>query len=428
MIRITNIIGVKKTAFISRLLVKVFTHFFPLLYKKELSLKRFIIFMRRLLVFISKIKHNKFVKIGDKTRLDLYVPFFSTEAFYTACKKFMSFDKIFPCATVLVSITSTCGNKCPHCYQKRDIGKDVDINILIEVVKKLRDMGISFFNIEGGDPFLTYERLKTICKNIDNRSEIWVNTSGDGVTAERITELKKYNLTGIMFSLHSPEPEAFNKFMGREKAWDNLTSATQVCHECDVPVVFNVCLMKEDFYNGNFEKIMEKAKEFKAVMVQIIKPKPSGAWLGNEDISFSDKELEDAKLKINQYNSKKKYIEYPSISAQIIEEDKDVFGCTAGGVDRFYINAKGDVQPCEFLNISFGNISKEDFESIYLRMRNIFPWSGDCALCEYYAKDICKLYQENKLESLPLTLELSESIYNNWDRGEKTDLYKKTLG
>ncbi|HZK83321.1 MAG TPA: SPASM domain-containing protein, partial [Desulfosporosinus sp.] len=142
------------------------------------------------------------------------------------------------------------------------------------------------------------------------------------------------------------------------------------------------------------------------------------------DIEFTPEDLAYIKARVNQYNLQDDFSRYPSISAQIIEEDKTVFGCTAGGTDRFYINAKGDLQPCEFLNISFGNIAVERFEDIYQTMRSFFPWGGDCNLCECSSKEIHKLYQENSLKSLPLTPALSKKIYGSWDRGSKTDLYE----
>ena len=425
MIKICNVIGFPKFIFNLKLKINVFFYFIPEFFKGKISLKRFLLFLRRLLIFLSKMQHNKFVKIGDKTRLDLYVPGFPSKAFYTACKKFMQFEDKMPCATVLISITSACKYNCSHCYQKHDKGRDVNIDILNSTVKKLQDMGIAFFNIEGGEPFLAYDRLKKLCSSIDERSEIWINSTGDGITRERLLELKKMNVTAIMFSLHSPEPDVFNKFMGSDSAWDTLKSAVNMCHDAGVAVALNSCLMRDDFYNGTFERIMEVAKDFNACIIQIIKPKPSGGWLAKEDIEFNSNDIACIKAKVNNYNLRREFIEYPSVSAQIIEEDKDVFGCTAGGVDRFYINAKGDLQPCEFLNISFGNIAVDKFEDIYKKMRSCFEWGGDCAPCEKYSKEIYRLYKKNNLNSLPLPPELSEKIYNSWDRGKKTDLYKR---
>jgi len=160
-----------------------------------------------------------------------------------------------------------------------------------------------------------------------------------------------------------------------------------------------------------------------ACLLQIIKPKPAGGWLEKGTIEFAPEDLAYIKAKVNQYNLQEEFSDYPSISAQIIEEDKEVFGCTAGGTDRFYINATGDLQPCEFLNLSFGNIAVDEFENIYQKMRRCFAWGGECYLCESCSQDIYKLYLQNGLKSLPLPPALSEKIYSSWDRGRKTELY-----
>ena len=365
------------------------------------------------------------LKLGTKLGLGLYVPGFPSQAFYTACKKFSQFEEKMPCTTVLLSITSACPYSCNYCYQKLDRGKDVDIDTLSGIVRKFQDMGIAFFNIEGGEPFLVFDRLKKLCSVIDSRSEIWINSTGAGMTRERLTELKEMNVTAIMFSLHSPDAIAFNQFMGSDSAWDAMEAGIKMCHEVSLAVAFNTCLMRDDFYNGTFERIMDKAKNYKACLIQIIKPKPAGGWLKKGTIKFSLEDFAYIKARVNQYNLQKEFSGYPAISAQIIEEDQAVFGCTAGGTDRFYINAKGDLQPCEFLNISFGNIVVDKFEDIYEKMRSCFPWGGECHLCESCSKEIHKLYQENGLKSLPLTAELSEKIYSSWDRGRRTDLYEQ---
>lgn len=425
MITVSNLTGLEKVVFILRLKICIFFHFLPAFWKGQFTFKRFILFLKRLLLFVSKMDHNKFVKIEDKTRLGLYIPGFPSPAFYTACQKFSKFEGKMPCTTVLLSITSACPYDCQHCYQKLDRGKDVKIDTLIEIVRKLQEMGIAFFNIEGGEPFFTYGRLKQICEAIDSRSEIWINSTGAGMTREKLVELKELDVTAIMFSLHSPDANTLNSFMGKESAWETMETGVKMCHDADLAVAFNTCLMRDDFYNGNFEQIMEVAKDFKACLIQIIKPKPAGGWLEKEDIKFSTKDIEYIKVKVNQYNLEAAFIKYPAISAQIIEEDKSVFGCTAGGTDRFYINAKGDLQPCEFLNISFGNIAVDKFEDIYQKMRNCFAWGGECYLCESCSKEIYRLYQENSLDSLPLTTELSEKIYSSWERGPHTDLYER---
>lgn len=391
----------------------------------------FLSFCETTAFFLSKLQHNKFVKIGKNIRPGLYIPGYPSKAFYTACDKFTVFDQKLPCTTVLLSLTSACRFKCKYCYQKKDKGSDVPIEKLVKVVRNLQNRGVSFFNIEGGEPFLVYDRLKKICSVIDNRSEIWLNSTGDQMTHDRLRELKALNVTAVMFSLHRPIPSELNAFMGSERAWSTMSRGVELCHEAGIAVAFNVCLNKNDYANGVFEKVMERAKEFGAAMVQFIKPKQAGGFLEHGADYFSNEDLERIKKQINSYNLEGKYKDYPSISAQIIEEDKEMFGCTAGGTDRFYINAKGDVQPCEFLNISFGNILHEEFDHVYERMRKVFETPRNGWPCESYSTEILALFNKNNIRKLPLDEKLSQEIYLNWDRGEPTGIYKhieKNLG
>ncbi|MCK4408413.1 MAG: radical SAM protein, partial [Bacteroidales bacterium] len=215
-LKIKKVIGFRKGLFDLKIKLVALFYFTGKLIGGEIKPKYFIRFLKRLLFFLSKMRHNKYVKIGKFTKINLYVPAFPSEAFFTACSKVLEFEKKMPCVTTLVSITSACRFKCEHCYQKFDKGKDVEIGLLVQTVKKLQDKGIAFFNIEGGEPFMVFDRLIKVCDVIDNRSEILINSTGDGMTFDRLTELRKHkNLIGIMFSLHTHDPAKLNNFMGR---------------------------------------------------------------------------------------------------------------------------------------------------------------------------------------------------------------------
>jgi MoaA/NifB/PqqE/SkfB family radical SAM enzyme len=111
----------------------------------------------------------------------------------------------------------------------------------------------------------------------------------------------------------------------------------------------------------------------------------------------------------------------------IIDEDQEHFGCTAGGTDRFYINAKGDVQPCEFLNVSFGNIAEENFPVIYERMRKVYEVPGTCWLCEKHAARIAEILKSGVQPVLPLSPAHAEEIYNDLEKGPVPDFYEKVV-
>lgn len=426
MVKVTPLTGRRKWFMNQKIKLVVFLYFTWRLMAGEIKPAYYIRFLNRLLFFLSKMNHNKYVKIGKQTKINLYVPAFPSKAFFNACRKVNEFEGKMPCVSALVSITSACHFKCEHCYQRYDKGKDMKLDTLIDTIHQMQDKGIAFFNIEGGEPFLVFDRLNAVCKAIDDRSEILINSTGDGMTREKLLELRKSeNLLGIMFSLHTHDPDTLNRFMGKDDAWDKLENGIRLCHETGIAVLFNSCLLKADFSNGTFEKIMDRAKEFQGALLQLIKPKPAGGWLESGADRFSEQDGLLVKEKVADYNLSKEKKDFPFISCMLQEEESELFGCTAGGTDRFYLNAKGDVQPCEFLNLSFGNVAEENFETIYNKMRTTFHEPGDCLLCEKYSKQILKEFHEHNLDSLPLPCEISEKIYEEWDRGEPADFYKK---
>jgi MoaA/NifB/PqqE/SkfB family radical SAM enzyme len=428
MLKVRNYTGFSKKLINLKIKLFTFIHFTGQLFNGQIKPKYYFRVLKRLLFFLSYMKNNKYTKIGNRLKINLYLPGFPSKAFYYACSKVLEFEKKMPCISVLISVTSACKYKCPHCYQMHDKGKDMDINVLVETVKKLQNKGVAFFNIEGGEPFLVFDRLKRVCEAIDDRSEILINSTGDGMTFENLSELKKNkNILGFMFSLHADNPEDMNTFMGNENAWKNLEKGIELCHKVGFAVTFNTCLLKDAFYNGKFENIMEISKEFHGSILQLIKPKPAGGWLESGTEGFSKEDTEHITKLVHTYNLKKSHRNYTFIAPMLIEESPKLFGCTAGGTERFYINAKGDLQPCEFLNISFGNIQTDDFEEIYEKMRNVFENPCQTWLCEKHSGQILKLKQTNNLSTLPLTPDLSKQIYENWERNDLTEFYKKLI-
>lgn len=420
--RIHNRIGIERTMFNLYLKLAVFFHFAREVTARRMPLTGFLGFLDRLLYFLGKMKDNKYVRTDGRTKINLYVPAFPSPAFYKACTKVSVTGTKQPAISVLLSVTSGCRFRCEHCYQKHDHGKDVPLEYLLDVVRQLDAMGVAFFNIEGGDPFLAYDRLKAVCAAVTT-GEIFVNSTGDGITVARLQELRTLGVRAIMFSLHSPDAAELNRFMGRDNAWETLMEGIARCHEAGMDVAVNTCLLREAFYDGTFERVMALTRSLGVSIVQLIKPKPSGAWLGSDLAMFRQEDLDHVEALVQRYNNERAYRDYPFVAAQIHDERSDLFGCTAGGTDRFYINAKGDVQPCEFLNISYGNIQREPFADIYARMRESFDIPGDHWLCEHCAEDIHRAFQESGAQSLPLDPEASAKVIAGWDRGRVPDFY-----
>lgn len=91
--QVKNIYGIGRFFFIKYLMLVVFFRFLPMVFKGSISIKRFSYFVRRLLLFVSALDHNKFVRIGKNTKIDLYAPGFPSKAFFEVARSFSSLTK-----------------------------------------------------------------------------------------------------------------------------------------------------------------------------------------------------------------------------------------------------------------------------------------------------------------------------------------------
>ncbi|NQT59519.1 MAG: radical SAM protein [Bacteroidetes bacterium] len=394
---------------------------------KYISLARnpaiYVRFLRRALLLMKIFYPHKAVKVANGYKLHLYLPAYPSKAFfYTLESKLI---KTPPGPTTLVfSMTKVCTYKCPHCYQRRDGGRDLPEDILLKTVRNLQDAGVALFNIEGGDPFLRFDRLRGILQELDDRSEIWVNTTGAGVDKEKLSVLKEVGLAGLMVSLHSPYPDVHDKFTGVTNSYDVACKTVRLCRELGLSAVCNSVLMEKDIKEGQLDMLMKTARDLDVDYIQLIHPKPSGMWLENVNLMQSDAPLiEWVRQEHARYNSRR-MSDYPALAAQAAEETPESLGCTAGGVDRFYVNAAGEMQPCEFLNISFGNIKDEPFDVVLERMRSYFRFPCVDWICCTQAGAVAELMKKHSLTKTPIPWQYTRELVETWDRGEKTRFYR----
>ncbi len=392
--------------------------------QKTGSVRGYFRFLRRALRLLMVFGHNKVVRVFNGYKLHLYLPAYPSKAFFYALESKLLGER--PGATTVVfSMTKACTYKCRHCYQRHDRGADMNENLLVETALNVRDSGAAMFDIEGGEPFVRFDRLLKLVSALDERSEIWINTTGANVEPGMMEKLKEEGLFGLMVSLHSPDASVHDKLTGIPGSFETACGILRQCRKMGLVAAFNTVLSEKEIATGGIDRIMELARKLDCDYVQLIHPKPAGMWLDRKEEMQTDPGVIDKVRKEHlRYNSKARR-DYPSLAAQVFEESSDVLGCTAGAVDRFYIGASGEVQPCEFLNISFGNVNDEPFSEIYGRMRSYFAQPCTDWLCCTQAAAIAEAFRKRKSNAAPLPWSETRDLVENWDRGEPTPIYDK---
>jgi len=406
----------------------IFLHYTQKLLIGKIGFKQYFFILKRALIFLEKVRVNKVVKTRGLYKMHIYFPAFPTKAFFTALDKFLALEnnefEPYP-TSVLLSIGKGCGNNCKHCYQKFDKKEDLPLEKLKEVTLRLLDLKISFINIEGGEPLIKFERLTEILKIIKDKAEVWVNTNGFMLTEEKARIMKELGVFGVMVSLHHWNKNKQDEFVGKKGSFDEAIYALRLFKKIGISTAINCVGTPELLRDKGFDKIMEIAKKERCSIVQLIHEKPAGAWVGKKDTTLDKDYLKKLYNYHLIYNTNKKFKDYPLVSSQVWESTKNNFGCTAGGIERFYINGNGDVQPCEFINVSFGNVNKEDFLDIYRRMRLVFNKPRTAWLCCTEHEKINKELAKQKNKITPLPDKKSNKIIESFNFGEETPIYKK---
>ena len=167
--------GNPKGLFYVTMMIHVFCRYALQVISGKLSLIAFCRLIYRLLLLLKVMVRNKVVKIGSLYKLELYLPAYPSPAFWETINKFLRSDP--GPATVVFSMTKACGYKCPHCYQRNDTGKDIDAELLKKVARDMQEIGVTMFDIEGGEPLLKFDRLLDLLSAFDGNREIWVNSN-----------------------------------------------------------------------------------------------------------------------------------------------------------------------------------------------------------------------------------------------------------
>jgi len=388
------------------------------------SPRAYVRFLRRALALLLVFRHNKVVRVLNGYKLHLYLPAYPSPAFFHAIESKLL--RTPPGAsTIVFSMTKACSYRCEHCYQRMDAASDLDEDVMIRTALAVRDAGVAMFDIEGGEPFMRFPRLLKLVRALDERCEIWVNTTGAGVKPGMMEDLKKAGMFGTMVSVHSPDSATHDAFTGVPGSFDTACSIIKVCRALDLAAAFNSVLSEAEIRSGGLTRLMDLARDLDCDYVQLIHPKPAGVWLGRtEGMQREQALIETVQREHVRYNSRSMHA-YPSLAAQVFEERKDVLGCTSGAVDRYYVGASGEVQPCEFLNLSFGNVNEEPFAAIYERMRSYFGTPCCDWLCCTQAEAIHGLFRKHQLKQTPLPWKVTRELVEHWDRGKPTPIYQR---
>jgi MoaA/NifB/PqqE/SkfB family radical SAM enzyme len=284
-----------------------------------------------------------------------------------------------PLRYVDFNITDKCNLLCQHCFAtafKQTDRPKMQIDDYRRVMKEANKLGAVNFSFQGGEPLL-YPQLEEIIKSAaPYKNVISVTTNGTLLTPERAKRLKKIGVDIFTISLDSINPEEHDSFRNKKGTYEKTLKGIESALESGCNVTIGSVLSHQNIRSEGIEKLFEWATK-KRLTLCLSLAVPIGEWAGNSDVLLTDEDM--AYLE----TMRKKY---PFVRTDF-EANYVKWGC--GAIKEIlYVTPYGDVLPCPYIHISFGNIFEQSLEDI----RNIALENE--YFKDYWQKCLCAMDRE----------------------------------
>lgn len=269
--------------------------------------------------------------------------------------------------SVTLAVTNRCNYRCWHCYNANRSQCDMPLSALKDIACQLQKLGVVNVTLTGGEPLLRAD-LEEIAKSFDQTTCLTLNTTGCGLTAQRAKSLRDSGIFSVGISLDSINPLEHDRMRGKEGAFRTALDALKSVGENGLyPYV--IALATHDFLQPErFWQFIRFAAESGAREVHLLEPSPTGKLAGRQDVTLNE---EDRQRLLKYQKDVARDETLPILSCFLYLESQEAFGCGAG-LTHLYIDGSGEVCPCNFVPLSFGNITAEPLIRILDRMGCFF--------------------------------------------------------
>ncbi|MDP8259798.1 MAG: radical SAM protein [Candidatus Gygaella obscura] len=303
--------------------------------------------------------------------------------------------------------TQKCNMDCVYCSS--DAGVSLENELSMEQIKVLikdfKKLGVTIFNIIGGEPLLRKEIREVVKFGAENGMMTNILTNATLLDSNMAGELKDNGLSLFSISLDGSN-EAINSFTRGNGSFEKILKGIDCAVATGLPVLVKITLHKNNtqdientlrlliekkvsFWTADFaipcgrERKMNSAQSFSPQeKLKIIENIYDLAHIYRDRIKFFTID----KIYYNVYSFKK---EKPGLLKRLISYTKG--GCGVLDGNSVYVNSDGSVRPCPFFPFVLPdlNIKKDSIVDIYKNnkhlkaLRNRNNLKGKCLNCKF---------------------------------------------
>ncbi|MEM3587177.1 MAG: radical SAM protein [Candidatus Jordarchaeaceae archaeon] len=301
---------------------------------------------------------------------------------------------------LMFGMTYQCQCNCRHCCTGNYV-REKNRELTTEEVKNVIDqvgtpLIVNFF---GGEPTLRPDLMELVKYASKRAVFVFLDTNGIRITKDYAQQLKDNGLELLYVSIDSPVPEKHDEYRGYKGCYEKAVNAVKNALDVGLKVVLSTYVTKENLSNGEFERVIQMAREIGATGVRYLLPTPAGRWLHNLNVRLTPEERKRVK----------ELVDFPFVYREFYFQPQATNHCRGVANREYaYVSPYGDVQPCCFIPLTFGNIREEPLKVILERMWSHPMYSEKCLSeeCPMQSDEFRRKY----IDTIPSDVKLPYSL------------------
>jgi MoaA/NifB/PqqE/SkfB family radical SAM enzyme len=286
-----------------------------------------------------------------------------------------------------IAVTYACQCDCGHCSAAalrggRPVpGGALGFAELRDVIGQAVDLGATSIVFTGGEPLL-HPRLPELVEAVDPAKAVCtVFTNGEYLDAGCVEQLTRAGVFGVYVSLDAATAAGHDGNRKRPGLFDKALAGIGRCRAAGIPVGISTYATPLAIAGGALDALMELARALEVLEVFIFDVAPAGRLHDRGDCLLDDADAARLRDLREAYNARP---DFPRVVHQSLFSSA-AYPCVAEGCPaamvQLHVRANGDVTPCDFTPLAFGNVRRQSLAAVWQAMSRDALYAEPSARC-----------------------------------------------
>jgi MoaA/NifB/PqqE/SkfB family radical SAM enzyme len=358
-------------------------------------------------------------RFAGQVRVNTFFPPWPSEAFERFCQAAATRRRVPN--SLYLSVTHRCPYACGHCSAAGRSGCEWTRDEVLRVIGEAKSIGACTLGFTGGEPMLREELPQWIAAAAPELATI-VFTTGAGLDDAAAMRLKRAGVTCVTIGVEFSDGQRHDAVRAVRGSFDAASAAASACRREGVYTAISTVATAEKIDSGELERLWALGRQWGVGEFRVLAPVATGRIAGQCRCILSQAHRERLKAFHIETNRRR---ELPAVACFSYLESSEMFGCGAG-YHHLYIDASGEVCPCDLTPMSFGNARDESLAAVWQRMGQWFDRPRCGCFSNAMAASIGQMLTQT--QTLPIDRAASEALAQQHPaRGPLPEGYRRML-